>query len=239
MNNKKIALSINLLIILNPNIVNSYASYNANTSKVELASLVVLAMMQPSVPVRESSELRPVPVVEAVDYLSFKPDLALRKQFTQQFVERIQEQNPVGAETLSTLQAQGDIIESIQTTLNAKGLTVTHLADAYVVWWVSMWQAAQGKTTVLERETAQAVKEQATKALLNTGVFKDANDSTKQELAETLLLQALLLDAALEQVKSDPLLLEQLSESVINEAKQSGLELDKMLLTPKGFVPTS
>lgn len=239
MNNKKIALSINLLIILNPSLVNSYASYNATTAKVELASVVMLTLTQPIATVPEPSELKPALGVESVDYLSFQPDLALRKQFTQQFVERIQAQNPVGAETLSALQAQGDIIETIQTTLNAKGLTVTHLADAYVVWWVSMWQAAQGKITVLERETAQAVKEQATKALLKTGVFKDANDSTKQELAETLLLQALLLDAALEQVKSDPLLLEQLSESVINEAKQSGLALDKMLLTPKGFVPTS
>lgn len=239
MNNKKIVLSINLLVTLGPITVNSYASYKQPYNlKVAVAPVVMVTVTQPSADTHaEHSSPNTELATNEKDYLSFKVDLALREQFIRQFIERIQQQNPVGAEKLALLQTKGDIIESIQTTIQPYGLTVTHLADAYALWWVSMWQAAQGKTYALERKTAQAVKEQATKALFNTGVFKDANDSTKQELAETLLLQSLLLDAALEQVKPDPLLLQQLSESVLNEAKQSGLELDKMLLTPKGFVP--
>ncbi|WP_020560640.1 DUF6683 family protein [Thiofilum flexile] len=226
----KIVLPVKLLVTLHLTMVNSYASYKHPIAKTDALHSLRMAAAP--------TDTQPTPPQPEVDYLSFKADLNLRRQFTQQFIDRIQSQNPLGAEALITLQAQGDIIATIETTLAAKNLTVTHLADAYTVWWVSMWQAAQGKPYELNRETAQAVRQQATQALLKTGVFKTTPDGSKQELAETLLLQALLLDTTLTHVHSNPSLLQQLSESVLNEAQQSGLALDQMTLTPKGFVPT-
>lgn len=179
------------------------------------------------------------PVVQRdSEYFSFKPSLEARQRYLRQFVERIRQQDPESAKSLERLIVEHDVIEDLQKNLSTYGLVVNNLVDAYTVWWVSAWFAAQGKLLSLDYQTAQAVKKQATEALINSKAFDKTSDLMKQELAETLFMQAILLEAAVEQAKADPLALYQLSESVKADAKKAGLALETMSLTPQGFIPS-
>ena len=103
---------------------------------------------------------------------------------------------------------------------------------------VEAWQAAHGVTGESSRATAQAVKRQATDALLATPEFAGATDAQKQEFADALLVQSVLIRAMRDQAKGDAALLRQIAAAVRQGAGASGLDLDAMTLTDEGFVPT-
>ncbi len=117
------------------------------------------------------------------------------------------------------------------------GLRTDNLADAYTVYWVEAWQAAHGRSDEGSRAQAQAVKAQAARALLATPEVARATDAQKQELADALLVQALLIGAAKNQAGGDPAKLRAVGQAVRQGAKASGLDLDAMTLTEDGFVP--
>ena len=86
-------------------------------------------------------------------------------------------------------------------------------------------------------ETAIAVSQQTAMAFLQVPELVDADDATKQEMAESLLIQAALIIAAQEAAADDPALVKQLADAVRQGAKASGLDLDAIQLTDTGFVP--
>jgi hypothetical protein len=63
------------------------------------------------------------------------------------------------------------------------------------------------------------------------------NDAQKQEMAEELLMQSALADAAAANYANDPTTMAKLSVAVRQGATKSGLDLDAMTLTEDGFVP--
>jgi hypothetical protein len=64
------------------------------------------------------------------------------------------------------------------------------------------------------------------------------SDAVKQETAETLLIQTLLMGAYIEHAKADPALFRQVADAARKGARASGLDLDAMELTDDGFVPS-
>ena len=83
----------------------------------------------------------------------------------------------------------------------------------------------------------QAVKQQSANALASTPEFSTANDATKQEMAEAMMMQAMLISASVDTYKDDPAMMRKLGAAVRKGAKASGLDLDTMTLTDDGFVP--
>jgi hypothetical protein len=67
--------------------------------------------------------------------------------------------------------------------------------------------------------------------------FKSATNIQKQELADAMILQAVLISASIDSAKSDPLLMEKVKVAIAEGAKGMGLNLDRMNLTPQGFRP--
>ena len=169
--------------------------------------------------------------------LTFTPSLKRRKDNITSFIAKTRAQDPAGAEQMQQMFAAVDMFAEMEKALVPYGLRIDNVADAYAVWWSSAWLASRGLVDAGSREQAQAIKAQATNGFLATPVFAKATDAQKQQFAEALLIQAAMIDAAVEQAKGNPEQLKAVGQAVRQGAKASGLDLDKMELTPTGFVP--
>lgn len=168
--------------------------------------------------------------------LQFRPSAYRRQANYSQFVERSRRADPAGSVSLaSTLSS--DPVAQMGPELAKYGLRVDNLADAYTVYWVEAWQASHSLSEEGSRAQAQAVRAQAARALLATPKVASATDAQKQELADALLVQALLIGAAKNQAQGDTAKLRAVARAVRQGAKASGLDLDAMTLTEGGFVP--
>jgi hypothetical protein len=130
-----------------------------------------------------------------------------------------------------------DIVEQIGAQLSPYGFSKGNLADAYAVYWINAWEAANG-IVGSESSRAQfiAVKRQATAGLLAVPSMATASDADKQHFADVLLVQATMVQASAEQVQSDPAAARTQQEVVRKGAKMLGVELDIYTLTESGFV---
>lgn len=133
--------------------------------------------------------------------------------------------------------AQPTIFDDIRAGIAPYGLDSHDVADAYAMWWINAWLAYEGLDQDTDRGTVAMVKQQVRNAFAATPDMAKSSDAQRQEYAEALLLQGLMLSAAIDQLKSDPAMMRQLSQSVEQGAKASGLDLSLMTLTANGFVP--
>jgi hypothetical protein len=167
----------------------------------------------------------------------FIPSVPRRKANLASFVAKSRASDPAGSAQMAQLFASTDPIVALGRDLQPYGLRTDNVADAYTVYWVQAWQAANGDTSDPSRATMQAVKRQSASALAATSEFGAATDATKQEMAEAMMVQAMLISASVDVYKDDPNMMRQLGAAVRKGAKASGLDLDAMTLTDEGFVP--
>ena len=171
--------------------------------------------------------------------LRFTPDLAVRKRNLAGFISKTREQSPESADQMTQMFASTDIFAAISQGLAPMGLRVDNVADAYTVYWVTAWEASRGISgTDTPRAQAQAVKAQATKALLSTPAFATSTPAQRQEMAEALLIQAALISASMEGAAGDPAQKKAVGQAVRTGAKAMGIDLDAMTLGEAGFVPS-
>ena len=168
--------------------------------------------------------------------LRYTPNAARRRANLAQFVARSRSADPAGAERLAQLFASGDIIERIGAAIAPLGLRVDDLADAYALWWVAAWQATQGANPTPSRAVLQAVRAQVMRAITTTPALANTSDADRQNLAEALLTQTMLLDAMVEQARR-PEEQRDIAAAAAQGAAGMGLDLSRMRLTETGFVP--
>jgi hypothetical protein len=162
---------------------------------------------------------------------------ARRRANLARFVAQVRRADPIGAARMTELFASTDVIEIIGRQMQQSyGMRSDNLADAFAVWWTSAWMGSQGRTDDPTRGQMQKVQRQAFVALASTPEFAAASDSVKQELAESLLVQAALIGDTIKEYQSDPVMLEKSRQSVIQGAQTMGLDLRTMTLTDAGFV---
>lgn len=169
---------------------------------------------------------------------AYRPDPARRRANLARFVDNSRAADPQGAETLAALFAQGDLIERMRPELAKYGLVIDNVADAYAVWWINAWLASRGSHDDISAATAAAVRRQVVQSMTaSTPALATAGDAAKQDMAEALLVQGVLLASALEQAKGDREQEAALSRAAVQGASGMGLDLSAMTLTEKGFVP--
>jgi hypothetical protein len=105
------------------------------------------------------------------------------------------------------------------------------------VYWANTWLGSRGRSDDFDKTQILAVRNQAANALLATPTIVSASDKQKQEMVETLLVQAALIGSAVESAKSDPALMSKVKAAIAQGAKVMGLDLYAMTLTDNGFVP--
>lgn len=170
--------------------------------------------------------------------LSFTPSKERRTRNLADFVAKSRKVDPEGADRLQALFAQTDLIEAMRAPLGKAGLRVDDLGDAYAAWWITAWYASRGSNETPNARTVAAVKAQTARALSATAMVQGANDASKQQMAEALLIQAAMLDDAVEQSKARPDWMAGVRSAATQGAKGMGLDLAAMTLTDAGFVAT-
>ncbi|WP_313537557.1 DUF6683 family protein [Sphingomonas sp.] len=186
---------------------------------------------------REESEPRlPQPPVIDPAVLRYTPSKVRRSANLANFVQKTRTADPQAAADLQKLFAQGDIIEKIGRRVAPQGLRIDDVADAYALWWITAWQAAQGKGDTPDRTTLAAVRRQAAEAVTAAGTIARAADAQKQALAESLWVQATLIETGVQQARNDPARLRAIGQSMRQGARSMGLDLDHIALTSDGFV---
>lgn len=172
----------------------------------------------------------------SVQKLTYSPLKSRRKNNLEKFISRSREVDPVGASKMAQLFTSTDIIEAIGVQLAPYGLRTDNVADAYATWWMNAWHASRADMGDPSRAAIKAVRTQAARGLLADPKIRAASDADKQELAEALLVQAVLIDAMQDTYKDDPEMTRKVAVSVRQGAKAAGLDLDLMTLTDDGFV---
>lgn len=141
--------------------------------------------------------------------------------------------NPEGATVIETSGTK--IFSAIDQALEARGLRSNNVADAYAVWWVASWEAVHGQETGDSTALYQAVKKQAQAAMNATPAIANASDTLKQELADSMLLYAALIESYVDNAAGNPSQKAAVAKAINDGAKTMGLDLTQMTLTEQGF----
>jgi hypothetical protein len=167
--------------------------------------------------------------------LVFKPSATVRQANLKRFIDNLRQTNPAGVDQVKQLFESTDVVNQVGQKMVAVGLKPNNLADAYAVYWTNAWLGARGRNGNIPKSQMIAVRNQVSEVLLKVPQLASATDTQKQEIAETLLVQSLLINLATEGSKSDPALSAQVQQVVARGAKSFGLDLYEMTLTDQGF----
>ena len=171
--------------------------------------------------------------------LNYSPSMSERKKNYANYVAQLRKLDPTSANQAQQVLASTDIIRQLDGVMRPMGLRSTNVADAFSLWWVIAWHAANGRQGQPDRNIMAAVKQQAESALASTPQMRGASNAVKQEMAESMLIHAALIDAGIDDAAGNPTKTAALAKAVNQGAKKIGLDLTKFTLTPNGFVPRS
>ncbi|WP_310425638.1 DUF6683 family protein [Chamaesiphon sp. VAR_48_metabat_135_sub] len=185
------------------------------------------------------NNVKPIAKTANTKNFAYRPSVAVSNRNLKKFVETARKVDPVIAQNLERLFASKDVLGQIQKSMVVSGLNSNNLADAYAVYWTTAWFCAQGRLSDdLPKAQMVAVRNQAANMLQAIPKFANATDAKKQEMAETMLLQSVLISASIDKAESDPVLLAKTQAEIDREAKSIGLDFDRMTLTLQGFRST-
>ncbi len=171
--------------------------------------------------------------------LTYKISMQRRQANYDSFVKKSMAANRVAGEEMRGMFAKGDPIQMVGGTLQSKfGMRVDNVSDTYAMWMIAAWWVANNQDGELNRSTFTAVKAQVANGMLSTSGMATATDEVKQNMAESLLIFAIMLDSTAEAITNDPAKRKQLAASVMAKTKQEmGIDLSTITLTDQGFVP--
>jgi hypothetical protein len=167
--------------------------------------------------------------------LAYKPSIAIRRANLKKFIENARQTDPTSAAEIEQLFASKDVIARISEDMAALGLKPNNVGDAFTIYLTNAWFAARGRDNNLSRSQMNVVRNQLTEMLLKSPQINTATDAQKQVMAETFLIQSLLMAISIEGAKSDPALLAQVQKVIAQGAKGLGLDLYQLSLTSQGF----
>ncbi|WP_347302448.1 DUF6683 family protein [Croceibacterium sp. TMG7-5b_MA50] len=181
---------------------------------------------------------RSAPAVTAPpsDALTYVPSLQRRNTNLADLVAQTRRQNPESASAMERLFAGTDIFAQMAAALAPHGYAIDNLGDAYAFWWMTAWEGARGSNRASTPDEMQAVQAQAHRALATAPQVVQADNATRQQMAESLWIQAAMIDGMVDLAREQPELMPQLQRSVRQGARTVGIDLDAMRLTANGFV---
>ncbi|MBB4858898.1 hypothetical protein HNO88_002224 [Novosphingobium chloroacetimidivorans] len=171
----------------------------------------------------------------------FSRDPALLEAKEQQLIAATRAQNPAMADALQKAFSQ-DIVAQIAPQLKTVGLDPDDMADMTTIYWVNAWEAANGVIgSQPDRALVQGARRQIAGVLASDARLAQMTDAQKQDVADTMLIQGLLVDARMQAVAKQPAgQRQQMSDTIAGEAQQLlKTDLRAVTLTPQGFKPKS
>lgn len=167
----------------------------------------------------------------------FARDPAAFETKQDQIVAAMRRQSPQAAAEVEALFAQ-DLLGMIAPEMRRMGLSLGDMADMTAVYWVAAWEASNG---IVGQKTdprlAKGARDQIAGTFTGNAGLAGMSDRDKQDVADVMLLQAILVEARMQTAKANPATRKQVSDAVHTEAAQLiKTDLRRVKLTPTGFV---
>jgi hypothetical protein len=128
--------------------------------------------------------------------LTFRPSIERRRRNFANFMNRSRAVDPAGADQLQAFLAQ-DVIGFVAKEVAPLGLRTDNLADAMTIYVIEAWEATNAKVMAPSRARSQALRRQMMRAIAGMPNLTAADDAVKQESAEAMLVQAVMVSNAI------------------------------------------
>lgn len=165
----------------------------------------------------------------------FVRDPARFKAKQDQIVAAMRQQSPQLAGAVQQLFAQ-DVLATISPAMRRLGLDDQNVVDMTAAYWVTAWEASHG---IVGRETDPAIVRGARDQIARTmsGATARMSEAKRQDVADTMLLQAVLIEARMgAAAKGGAQVQRKMSDAIHAEAAQLlKTDLRKVELTASGF----
>ena len=167
--------------------------------------------------------------------LTYRPSLAVRKRNLDAFVARLRRVDATGAADLQRTFASRDVVAEIGGLMRPEGLDPNNVADAMATYLVTAFYGVRGSTDG-ETPEFKAVSLQMARVLSADPAFTGADDALKQEIAESMLVQAVLANQAVQAAQKQPSAMPAVKAAIAKGAEAAfGLDVRRMQLGPNGL----
>lgn len=181
-----------------------------------------------------------VPSQAARDALTYKPSSEVERATRQKLLQSL-------LETTKTAKVQDEIRQSIKTdalwlqfykVLKKAGFSTLNLADVTAAYYVITWQVVNSNQANASAAAIKAVRNAVSAGMLADARFAKMSDAEKQEAASVMAYMATVAADSVNQLHStgDEDGLVHLREQVHDSIMAQGVDLDRLLLTDKGFI---
>jgi hypothetical protein len=170
--------------------------------------------------------------------LTYKISMQRRQANYDSFIKKSMAANKVAGAEIQAALGGRDVIAMAQPVLRDRlGLRIDNVGDAYAMWLLLAWQAANLDDRNLTRAQVSSAKILVSNSMSNVAAMQSATDEVKQNMAESLWTYGIILNEAMAEIKNDPAKRSQLASSVLaNTKREMGVDLSAFTLTDQGFV---
>lgn len=169
---------------------------------------------------------------------SYSVDPQIRAKVERQLIAVIQKVDPVQAQNFANAIAQTDFFKLYDDAMARYDLSSGNLGDVMTAYWILQWGSANQNNDDPTVDQVESVRGQVDYALdLEAAGLTDS--AARQELAETLVYQTILLSAGIEEAyaKKDTATIQLLSENSHKTMTDLGINMRQLVLTDEGFKP--
>lgn len=167
--------------------------------------------------------------------ISYSPSLAVRKRNLAQFVGRLRRVDPTSAAEMERSFARSDPIAEMGGLMRPVGLNPNNVADAMATYLVTAYYGVRGSTDG-EPAEFKAVSAQMARAISANSSFAGASDALKQEIAESMMIQAVLANQAVQAAQKKPSAMPAIKAAIAKGARAAfGFDVSRMRLGPNGL----
>lgn len=166
----------------------------------------------------------------------FRVSRATRRRMAKAWIARRRAVDPKGTAGLERQLAGRGLLEAVQPQIAKYGLRTDDLADSMAVYLVAAWYGSRGSQQDPPRELLLATRSQMRAAMLLNPKFASVSDATKQQLADSLLIQTIEDNGYLNAGKKSPAEMAQ-AKKLIRQGALKNFQLDmlKLNLTSRGL----
>src|SRR6185369_2072242 len=115
-------------------------------------------------------------------------------------VDRIRANNPAGAKQFDVASRQHDMVKLFADDASRNGIDANDVADVAALYWITAWSVVHRHAPTAEE--IAAVRSQVKGALAQAAELASASDEEKQRMADDMIFQLMLLQAAFEQARA-------------------------------------
>lgn len=166
----------------------------------------------------------------------FRFSSATRRGVLAAWVARVRAVDPPNADKLQRDLLKKDPIANVAPVFPRYGMHKDDVADAMTIYLVGAWYGVRGSNQDPPRALVRGVREQMREVLLSLPQFASASNADKQQLADTMILQAIGNESLVNGAKGKSGEMAKV-KSLIRQTALKGFKLDlsKMKLTAQGF----